>query len=313
MYYQMNIRNFMDKPFDQKINQKNIISSLKNTYKNNAFSTFPYILRNYNSAKSIDKFNSGNCVALSMYLKKYLKKKYNVESFLIPATIPRKFGHKDYLNISHVSLAIPKNNNTIYIADPAFYFLNPIKMTLNDNKTFRIFSKNIYREEINMDPKDYVSIDRVLCETNQLDDNLILNEYQTIPKNTYYSKCFFCNDKSDIWNYYLVEILNPDRSISNFFSNIRHDPFIMTTSIDKNGICISDYHIKVESNSIVIKRNNETIERFYFEEILNNINKFKKTIKKYNLSKFFDEDLINGIINYIKDINTHKKNINITD
>ena len=313
MYHQLNLKSFMDENFQQKINQKNIISSLKNCYRKKAFSTFPYIIRNYNSSDSIDKFNSGNCVALSTYLKNYLKKKYNIKSFLIPATIPRKFSHRDYLDISHVCLAIPKNNNTIYIADPAFYFLNPIKVKLNDDRTSRIFSKNIYLNESNDHPKDYTSIDRVICQTIKLDDNLKLNNYQLVPKNTHYSKCYFCNDKTDIWNYYLIEVLNPDRAISNFFSRIRFEPFIMTTTTDKNGICSPNYHIKVEFNSIVIKKENEEIDRFYFEDIISNPNNFKDKIKEYKLSKFFDNDLLEGIIDYINDINTHKKNIDIHD
>ena len=309
----MKVKSFTNENFNQKISQKAIISALKNCYRKKAFSTFPYIIGNYSSINSINKFNSGNCVALSMYLKDYLKKKYNIKSFLIPATIPRKFSHRDYLNISHVSLAIPKNNNTIYIADPAFYFLNPIKVKLNINNTCRVFTKNIYENEVNTNPKDYTSIDRVICETNKLSEDLKLNDYQLVPKNTHYSKCYFCKDETDIWNYYLVEILNPDRSISNFFSKIRFEPFIMSTKTDKNGICSPNYHIKVEYDSVIIRKDNNEIDRFYFEDILSKPDNFKDKIRQYNLSKFFDEDLLDGIIDYINDINNNKKKIDIHD
>ena len=313
MYYQMKTKQFLDEDFHQEINKKKIIDALKNIYKNKAFSTFPYIIKNYNSKSSIEKFNSGNCIALSMYLKKYLMNKYNIKSYLIPATIPRRFSHRDYLNLSHVSLAIPKNNNTIYIADPAFYFLNPIKIRLNSSKNSRIFSKNIYLDEVNDHPKDYTSIDRIICKTERLSEDLILNKYQRLPKNIIYSKCYYCKDKDDIWNYYLIEILNPDKSISNFFSNIRFEPFIMTTKLDKNGVCVSEFYIKVEFDSIVIKKNNNVVERLYFGQILQDPNYFKSKIEKYNLSKFFDDDLINGIFDYINDVQSYKKNINISD
>ena len=309
----MKTSNFLDQNFDQKINKKNLMLALKKCYKNSAFSTFPYIIRNYSSKNSINKFTSGNCVALSMYLKKYLKQKYNIKSFLIPATIPKMYSHPSYLNVSHVSLAIPKNNKDIYIIDPAFYFLNPIKLRLNSNKEGRIFSKNVYKKEFNLIPKDYDSIDRVIYQDKKLESDMILNKYQTIPKGTYYSKCYYCKDKHDIWNYYLLEILNPDKSISNFYSTIKFEPFIVSTKVDKNGICCSNYTLKVESNYIIIKKENNTIEEISFDSILKNPDKFKEDIKKYNLSKFFDDDLINGIIDYIKDIESNRKKININD
>ena len=81
----------------------------------------------------------------------------------------------------------------------------------------------------------------------------------------------------------------------------------------KNGICSPDYHIKVEYDSVVIRKENEEIDRFYFEDIISNPNNFKDKIKQYKLSKFFDNDLLEGIIDYINDINTHKKNIDIHD
>ena len=48
------------------------MNALEECYKNCAFSTFPYIMHNIDSREAIKKYNSGNCVALSIYVKDYL-------------------------------------------------------------------------------------------------------------------------------------------------------------------------------------------------------------------------------------------------
>jgi len=313
MYHKISLENFMNKDYNQNINQKQIMSSLKHCYKHVAFSTFPYIIKNNNSNESIKKFKSGNCVALSIYLKKYLKLKYNIESFLIPATIPKSFSNEKYLNLSHVALAIPKNDRKVYIADVAFYFLSPIKVILNSKNSRKNYSKNIYQKETNSNVKDYESIDKVISKTEKVNEDMELNKYQTIPKDTILSKCYFESDIFDSWNYYLIEIKNPDCAISNFFSCVRFHPFIVITSIDKNGICESEYNIRIQKNYITIKQKEKLIEEIFFDEILSNTEKFRNLLKSYNINKFIDDDLIEGIIDYIKDVEKYKNKINISD
>ena len=109
--------------FFQNVTEKMVIKSLQNSF-NNAFSTFPYIFHNLNSKQAIEKYNSGNCIPLSIFIKTYLENNFNIKSFLIPATIPNKYKYSGYLEISHVAIAIPISSTKFYIADSAFYFLS---------------------------------------------------------------------------------------------------------------------------------------------------------------------------------------------
>lgn len=313
MYYNLKTRKLPDN-IRQDINQKKIILALRESYKNTAFSTFPYITMNYNSEKSIDKYTCGNCIALSIYLQKYLNKKYGIKSFLVPATVPFIFSHDEYLELSHVALAIPKNKNKIYIADTAFYFLNPIKVILNSEKERHVYSKDIYCQENNKYPKNYKSLEKVLNRTKKTNYDLILNPYQNIEKDTYYSECCFYNNKNDIWKYFLTEILNPDEAISNFFSNIKNNPFIVSTTLDKNGVCISNYHIKFKDNKIYISKHLIPIKTISYQSVLENFDEFKKLIKvELKMEKFFNDDLIDSIYNFIKNEKNIKENILIKD
>ena len=89
MYNKLITSDFRNKNYNQNINQKLIIDASKYCYENFAFSTFPYIVEELSSKQSCDKLNSGNCISMSMFMKKILKEKYDIESFLIPATIPK--------------------------------------------------------------------------------------------------------------------------------------------------------------------------------------------------------------------------------
>ena len=232
------------KPTIQNCSEEQIIETLENTYKNTAFSTFPYIQYNFNSLESITKLNCGNCISLSLYAKRYLKKNFDIESFLIPCSIPKKYSHPRYLDLSHVSLAIPINYHEFYIIDLAFYFLEPMylnKLYANKDIYNVIHSKNIYDYEPNSILKEYVTVDRIKYTTMKLNEDLIYNEYQTIPAETYYINCYSIKDNTDKWNYYLINILNPDEAISTFFISIKNNPFIADTYMDNNGICSNKF------------------------------------------------------------------------
>ena len=105
------------------------------------------------------------------------------------------------------------------------------------------------------------------------------------------------------WYYYLVEIKNPDRAISNFFLKIKNKPFIVTTKLDKNGICEYEYIIKLlENNNISVKYKG----KYYNFNIENFPENLKKSInhdlkKLYHNKNFFDE-----IIKYLTYGNKHK-------
>jgi hypothetical protein len=248
-YYKLHTKNFLKKVKSQDLDENIIIDALDKCYQNTAFSTFPYIMHNMNSKQAIEKFNSGNCIALSMYIQQHLLEKYQIQSFLIPATIPDKYKFSTYLDICHVALAIPKNRKEIFIADPAFYFLNPIKINTESDSIPIVFSKDIYQYEPSRDLRDYISIEKIQSQLIKSEVSQVLNKYQTIPKNTFVCQCNYLSDSFDTWSYILREVTNPDRAISTFFINTRKIPFICSTKMDHNGVCVNDTYLKLMDNN----------------------------------------------------------------
>lgn len=277
-----NYKTLITKPFihikhqQNNLNKDLLINVLQICYKTCSFSTLPYFMYKFNSKQSIEKTNTGNCIALSIFIKNYLKTKYNIISYLIPCTIPNIYKRQHYLDISHVSLAIP-NKNIIYIIDPAFYFYEPILVDLdNINKTQYITSVNIYSDKITP----------IISKTYITSNDIIYNPFQTIKKNTYYTKCFYTHDKKDIWNYYLTEICNPDEAISNFFLNITY-PFISTTKLH-NKLCKIDFYLKfINKNTVKIQIDNKPF--FYGEPKY--ITKKQLEIIRYKMKHFYDSNL----------------------
>lgn len=289
MYNKLITNSFLKQITTQNISEDILINCLEDCYKNTAFSTFTYIFHNMNSEQSIKKTNSGNCISLSMYLRNYLKVKYNIHSYLIPATIPNKYKHQGYLDISHVALAVPKNSSIIYILDPAFYFLNPIKVDINSMKCSTVFSKNIYEYEYSNNLKNYSSIDTIESCPGQLIDDKKFNKFQSIQKNTYYAKSYYKNDVTDFWFYFLTEVINPDTAITSFFIAIKKNPFIVTSVLDTNSICKLNLFITITPDNLQIT------DQFRKKNIydLNNLDINK--IKSLKLKPF----LINNILDYV--------------
>jgi len=296
MYFKLKTKPFINKIKKQNINEEMIIDALENTYKNTAFSTFPYLLYGMNSKNSIKNFKSGNCVGLSIYLKNYLKKKYNVNSFLIPASIPKKYSFPGYLDLAHVALAIPMDKKQIFIADVAFYFLNPIKSILNSKKKRIIFSKNIYSKEYSSNLRNYTSIEKIVCETKIRKIKKVFNKYQTIEKGTYYIECYTDDDSEDKWCYYLTEVINPDKAISTFFINLRNKPFICSNKMDRNGICEMNIYLKCKDDNLFKLKyddieEEDKLENLNKSEILKLLKPFLKEIKNCKIKrKFIIED-----------------------
>ena len=83
-------------------------------------------------------------------------------------------------------LLYQKNKNKIYIIDPAFYFINPIKVRLNRKKNQIIYSKNIYEKEDTTGkvPKNYNSLDKIMTNNKICESEIILNDYQKLPEKT---------------------------------------------------------------------------------------------------------------------------------
>uniref|UniRef100_A0A6C0EJ41 Uncharacterized protein n=1 Tax=viral metagenome TaxID=1070528 RepID=A0A6C0EJ41_9ZZZZ len=296
IYNKLLTQPFIHKIVEQDFTESIIIDSLEKCYQTCAFSTFPYIIHNYNSLQAILLTKSGNCISLSLFIKLFLKEHYNIYSYLIPCTIPKKYKHSDYLDICHVALAIPLNKNCVYIVDPAFYFLNPIIVNLSTMSCTTVFSKSIYDREKSSDLKTYSSIDIVESCPKKIEKNTIFNKYQTIGKNTYYANSYFKNDPTDNWCYFLTEIINPDEAITSFFIHIKNNPFITTTYIDKQGVCTSEYFIKLTPGYIEISKDAEDMERINVDEVTKTqINTIDKKIGGF---------LQDSLSNYINFTNT---------
>ena len=235
----------------RRVTVDNILKVLEMSYQNMAFSTFPYLYHNFNSEEAMSHTKSGNCIAMSLYVQQQLLQKYAIKSCLIPATIPKKYQRVGYLDISHVAVLIPFDNSPtdrgIFIADPAFYFLNPIEINTKDFNPKIVFSKNIYTPETNDNPTDYLSIDKIIVKLKLLMGNYKLNEWQMIKKSTYYIDCHEYNDPTDNWKYFLTEILNPDEAITSFFLD-EQVPFITTTEGDKNHLPQMGGYLKIKDN-----------------------------------------------------------------
>ena len=256
------------KPFKRHIKNtptfKDIEEAVNECYKTCYFSTFPYIHNNDISSKTaLKKYNSGNCIAMSMYIQKHLHNK-KIISYLIPATVPNKYKSQGYLDISHVALAIPVNDAKVYLIDPAFYFLKPIFITLdNTTRPYYGMSKNIYKRELEDDPKKYETIDYLNLRTYKTTIPSHLNDYQHIPKNTHYVKCHTVHNADDPWLYYMRKVVNPDQAIGKFFLEIKNDPFICKTHLDKHGIVRSSGFLMNLNNKVNVSFSDDSRQLYY--------------------------------------------------
>lgn len=276
IYSKLNTRSINSKFKKQNITRQTLINLLKSCYSNTAFSTFPYLVYN-SSSESIKHMKSGNCIALAMNLQKTLKKQ-NIDSYLIPATIPKMYQYPGLLEISHVALAIPVSPTKIFIVDTAFYFMEPIIVNINKSKNENIKSVNIHESAI-----------LVVESTNKItNQKLVLNEHQTIPRGTIYVECNYNIDKEDKWKYFLRQVVNPDLSIGKFFLHVKNQPWITMTDVDNNGLCRRAINLKIKPNAYIeIKRYNNTI----YDGLIINIS--EDTINALNklLFPYFGRDI----------------------
>lgn len=301
MYNSLKVKNILLKNI-QYPKEDLLIDILEESYKKTAFSTFPKLLYLSPSYKSYIKYNSGNCISLSYWIKLFLKLKYKIDSFLIPATIPNIYKRKGYLDISHVALAVPYGIDSFYIIDPAFYFLCPAFLNINkniDTNTNILFSKNIYEPEYQTNLKDYKSIDIIKYNKKYYKNKYILNKYQTIPENTYSCECNYMADISDKWEYFLCEVLNPESAISSFFYAIKKEPFLVSCYIDENGILSNEYHIRIKGNNIEITEYNKSPKIFNINNLKENILEFPNLLKSKKIRDFLGGDIIEVLSNYV--------------
>jgi len=227
----------------QSVTQDMIEEALHICYDNISFSTFPYIVYGLKSSEqTISRYNSGNCIALSLFLKKYFRN-IGITSHLIPASVPSIHMVPGVNHICHVSLLIPYDKNKFYIVDPAFYFLSPLDCQLNNNEERVIDSVDIHKDKIS----------KIHYKLNG-PDNYNEQDLQCT--------CYFKEDPSDVWHYYVQEVSldYADSVIGNTFMTKKPEPFIVKTMVDiHSGMVKKVYHIKQISDTdcVIIKGRDE--------------------------------------------------------
>lgn len=227
----------------QMVTKHDIEEALQICYDNISFSTFPYIVYGLQTSKqTIEHYNSGNCIALSFFLKKYFKN-IGIVSYLIPASVPKIHVVPGVNHICHVSLLIPYDKDKFYIIDPAFYFLSPLDCQINNNIDRVINSVNVHSDTI-------TPIHYKLTEADQYNEHDIQ------------CTCYFEDDPSDVWHYYVQEVSleYADSVIGNTFMTKKPEPFIVKTMFDiESGTVKKMYHIKKTSdtNCVIIKGRDE--------------------------------------------------------
>lgn len=272
MYYPLKLKKFTSKNINKKYIDENLIEELMlKNMQECPYNTFPYIFGN-NSKQSQKKYNSGNCVAMSINLQNMLKK-HNIKSYLIPATIPKMYNSSDLLYVSHVALIIFVNENKAYIVDPAFYFLQPMKIDVNNKNIDTIKWKNIY-QGIEEDLK---------YKLNYVDEKYTYNKYQYIPKDIYSVETY--ENEYDKWFYFLIEVINPDKAISSFHLTSKKYPFL--AELDNN-LNLKLYIKFTDKENIKIKYNNELIYTGYVNKIPDYISNLIHSDLIYMLGKNYN-------------------------
>ena len=97
--------------------------------------------------RSLQQYNSGNCIVFAESVKLYLKKNFNIKSYIIGASVPSIFKVPGTPHICHCAVVIPISLYEFYILDCALYFLTPMYCSLKDNKVREIYNSNCHNHE----------------------------------------------------------------------------------------------------------------------------------------------------------------------
>lgn len=259
--------------FKQQISTKDIMNVLRLCYDNVSFSTFPYkIYKETNSRTTLQKYNSGNCIALAMFCQEMLRRNYRVKSYIIPTSVPEMYRLSGTKHLTHVALCIPFCDTCFFVIDPAFHFMEPIVCDVRTKREASIISYNIHddvREDI------FYNVD--ICVSRHVDHD------QEIIPNSYCVKCAYVNFPDKEWYYYINEVMNPDDAIGKLYISLKPDPFITITTFDfiqnrPKLVC----SIKVKDDGVmnIKSREKETNTNIYDDEKARDL-----LLKKY--SKYF--------------------------
>lgn len=264
--------------FKQNINLDIIKDLFYKMYNNIFFSTFPYILyKETMSSNCINKYNSGNCIAIAEFMKKFLNSNYNLKSYLIPASVPKSCKVLGTGYLSHVALLIPISEYEFYILDGALYFVSPIYCNLNDNIRRHCYLTDVYEyklRKINYEIKD--------CEKIQLDDKY----NQKLLDSSICVKCIYDIYPEENWEYYLNEIENPDNNIGYLFLQCKKDPFIMQTSYNNNKVKM-EYKLMLDLEKNILK-----IVKYPEKKILYNSEPTMNNDIVINLNKYLSDHIV---------------------
>lgn len=280
----LSIRNIYLKK--QNVNHSMIKEVLHNLYRNIRFSTFPYLTYKISSSlNSLKQYNSGNCIALTQFIKIYLQNNYNVDSYIVGASVPDVFKVENTPTMCHCAVCIPLSNHEFYILDPAFYFLEPIYCDLNNNIERTIEHSDIYSH---VNSNIFYKID--ICEDCVIDHDY---KQKLLPESLCVS-CYFENDITQKWDYYLNEILNPDESIGSYFLKQKYLPFLLYTDYDfKDNMVKMSYKVFIDDNGdIVIKKYPE--KEILFKGNIHDLNNDSKLyhLLHHTMNKHFDNFLV---------------------
>lgn len=252
---------------NQNVKEWQLEESIKMCINNISFSTYPYILYKLTSSHdTLKQYNSGNCIALSLFIHTYLKNNYNIHSFIIPASVPSIFRVDGTNYICHVSVCIPVNSSKFYIIDPAFYFLKPMHCSIRHNVSRLIESCNIHN---NVNEKIHYVLNK--------------SSYDGILPKSIECKCYFGHLPNDPWCYYLNEVLDPDESIGCIYIKSKPNPFLCNTEYDESTNLVKKrYHIKTEGVELVVIKDCQEIYKGTPSELPKEIEEIiQKKLYKY--------------------------------
>ena len=230
---------------NQQITTYNLKTLLSNLYNNVCFSTFPYLVYKANSSKeSIERYNSGNCIAFAYFIQMYLKKNHKIDSYLIGASVPELFKVPGTPEVCHCAVLIPINLYEFYILDGALYFVEPMFCSLKNNVVRCIKNSNCHNHE-NTEVEYHIES----CGDTVID----MSYKQILPEKSLCVCCNFVDLPEQKWKYYLSEIKNPDQTIGHSFLLHKPEPFLMFTRFEDN-IVKMKYKVQYEDGNIVIRK-----------------------------------------------------------
>lgn len=246
--------------YNQNITENILIEAMNMCYNNVCFSTFPYIEgKILMSQECLEKNNSGNCIAMSTFIKLYLKKNYNIEGHIIVSSVPDSWRSPGQSHICHCAIIIPKSIYSFYIIDCAFQFKTPLFVDIRDSKMNVAIRYDIHNNLV-----------------NNINYSIGYEHNDDILPKTLCCKCFFDDMK---WVYYINEIKNPDETIGKEFHTVKRDPFIIQTEV-VDDIIIKKIHIKKEMDNLTFINKNHS-KTYNIDSIPKEESKILKKLYKY--------------------------------